>query len=335
MKIIVDAFGGDNAPLEIIKGCRAAADDFGVTVILSGDEEKIKSCAKENSISLDGLEIIHAPDVIAMDENPSEVIKSKKNSSMAVGLQALADGKGDAFVSAGSTGALTMGATFIVKRIKGVKRPAIGSVLPSNDKPFLLLDCGANADCTAEHLRQFAMMGNIYMNKFAKCENPRVALANIGTEDSKGDRLRHEAFDVLKNCDNINFIGNVEARDVPFGCCDVLVADGFTGNIMLKLYEGVAGALMVNIKNIFKKNALTMLSAMMVKGGLKDFKKRMDSSEMGGAPLLGVNGIVIKAHGSSNAKAIRNAINQAKICAEMNVVGTIAENVKKDADIAE
>ncbi len=332
MKIIVDAFGGDNAPLEIIKGCRAAADDFGVTVILSGDEEKIKNCADENGISLDGLEIIHAPDVIAMEENPSEVLKSKKNSSMAVGLQALADGKGDAFVSAGSTGALTMGATFIVKRIKGVKRPAIGSVLPSNDKPFLLLDCGANADCTAEHLKQFALMGNIYMNKFAKCEKPRVALANIGTEDSKGDRLRHEAFDVLKSCDNINFIGNVEARDVPFGCCDVLVADGFTGNIMLKLYEGVAGALMVNIKNIFKKNALTMLSALMVKGGLKDFKKRMDSSEMGGAPLLGVNGIVIKAHGSSNAKAIRNAIKQAKICAEMNVVGTIAENVKKDAD---
>ncbi len=330
MRIIVDAFGGDNAPLEIIKGCRAAADDFGVTVVLSGDDDKIKSCAKENSISLDGLEIIHAPDVIAMEENPSEILKSKKNCSMAVGLQALADGKGDAFVSAGSTGALTMGATFIVKRIKGVKRPAIGSVLPSNDKPFLLLDCGANADCTAEHLKQFAQMGNIYMNKFAKCENPRVALANIGTEDSKGDKLRHEAFDVLKACDGINFIGNVEARDVPYGCCDVLVADGFTGNIMLKLYEGVAGALMTNIKQVFKKNALTMLSAIMVKGGLKALKKRMDSSEMGGAPLLGVNGIVIKAHGSSNAKAIRNAINQAKICAEMDVVGTIAENVKND-----
>ena len=166
MKIIVDAFGGDNAPLEILKGCRSAADDFKVEIILVGDEEKIYSCANQNGIKLDGMEILDAPDVMLMTDSPSEVLKSKKNSSMAVGLQALADGKGDAFVSAGSTGALVMGATFLVKRIKGVKRPAIGSVLPSNDKPFLLLDCGANADCTAEHLKQFAQMGNIYMEKF-------------------------------------------------------------------------------------------------------------------------------------------------------------------------
>ena len=263
--------------------------------------------------------------------NP-EVLKSKKNSSVAVGLQALADGKGDAFVSAGSTGALVMGATFLVKRIKGVKRPAIGSVLPSNDKPFLLLDCGANADCTAEHLKQFAQMGSIYMEKFVKCKSPRVALANIGTEDSKGDRLRHEAFSLLKDCSDINFIGNVETRDVPYGCCDVLVADGFTGNIILKLYEGVAGAMMDNIKSIFKKSSITMLAAMMVKGGLLGLKMRMDYSEFGGAPLLGVNGVVIKAHGSSDAKALRNAIRQAKTCAEMDVVGTIARSVEKDSD---
>ncbi len=332
MKIIVDAFGGDNAPLEILKGCRSAADDFKVEIILVGDEEKIYSCANQNGIKLDGMEILDAPDVMLMTDSPSEVLKSKKNSSMAVGLQALADGKGDAFVSAGSTGALVMGATFLVKRIKGVKRPAIGSVLPSNDKPFLLLDCGANADCTAEHLKQFAQMGSIYMEKFVKCKSPRVALANIGTEDSKGDRLRHEAFSLLKDCSDINFIGNVETRDVPYGCCDVLVADGFTGNIILKLYEGVAGAMMDNIKSIFKKSSITMLAAMMVKGGLLGLKMRMDYSEFGGAPLLGVNGVVIKAHGSSDAKALRNAIRQAKTCAEMDVVGTIARSVEKDSD---
>lgn len=332
MKIIVDAFGGDNAPLEILKGCRSAADDFKVEIILVGDEEKIYSCANQNGIKLDGMKILDAPDVMLMTDSPSEVLKSKKNSSMAVGLQALADGKGDAFVSAGSTGALVMGATFLVKRIKGVKRPAIGSVLPSNDKPFLLLDCGANADCTAEHLKQFAQMGSIYMEKFVKCKSPRVALANIGTEDSKGDRLRHEAFSLLKDCSDINFIGNVETRDVPYGCCDVLVADGFTGNIILKLYEGVAGAMMDNIKSIFKKSSITMLAAMMVKGGLLGLKMRMDYSEFGGAPLLGVNGVVIKAHGSSDAKALRNAIRQAKTCAEMDVVGTIARSVEKDSD---
>jgi len=204
--------------------------------------------------------------------------------------------------------------------------------MPSNDKPFLLLDCGANADCTAEHLKQFAQMGAIYSEKFVKVQSPRVALANIGTEDSKGDRLRHEAFDLLKETKGINFIGNVETRDVPYGCCDVLVADGFTGNIILKLYEGVAGAMMANIKSIFKKSSITMLAAMMVKGGLLGLKMRMDYSEFGGAPLLGVNGVVIKAHGSSDAKAIRNAIRQAKTCAEKNIVGTIAQSVKEAAD---
>lgn len=327
MKIIVDAFGGDNAPLEIIKGCRSAKDDFSVDIALAGDKEKIYSCAKQNGINIDDIEIIDAEGVIAMDDQPGEILKSKKNCSMAAGLKALAAGEGDAFVSAGSTGALVMGATFIVKRIKGIKRPAIGSVLPSNDKPFLLLDCGANADCTAEHLRQFAQMGSIYSEKFMKCDSPKVALANIGTEDCKGDRLRHETFEVLKDTEGINFIGNVESRDVPYGCCDVLVADGFTGNVILKLYEGVAGAMMSNIKGIFKKNKLTMLAALMVRGGLLALKVRMDYSEFGGAPLLGVNGVVIKAHGSSDSKAIRNAIKQAKICTEQNIVGTIAQSV--------
>ena len=332
MRIIVDAYGGDNAPEAVLRGCRMAADQWKCEIILTGDGEKLRARAAELGVSLEGMTIAEAPDVFPMEAEPTAIMKQYKDSSMARGLQMLAEGGGEAFVSAGSTGALVVGGTLIVKRIKGVKRPAIGSVLPSNDKPFLLLDCGANADCTAEHLKQFAQMGAIYSEKFVKVQSPRVALANIGTEDSKGDRLRHEAFDLLKDTKEINFIGNVETRDVPYGCCDVLVADGFTGNIILKLYEGVAGAMMANIKNIFKKSSITMLAAMMVKGGLLGLKMRMDYSEFGGAPLLGVNGVVIKAHGSSDAKAIRNAIRQAKTCAEKNIVGTIAQSVKEAAD---
>ena len=251
---------------------------------------------------------------------------------MAVGLQALADGKGDAFVSAGSTGALVMGATFIVKRIKGVKRPAIGSVLPSNDKPFLLLDCGANADCTAEHLKQFAQMGAIYSEKFVKVQSPRVALANIGTEDSKGDRLRHEAFDLLKETKGVNFIGNVETRDVPYGCCDVLVADGFTGNIILKLYEGVAGAMMANIKSIFKKE-------------LDNHARRHDGQGRT-ARAQGENGL-FRVRRRAAARSQRRCYQGARLVRrkgypqchkagqdlrEKNIVGTIAQSVKEAAD---
>lgn len=326
MRIIVDAFGGDNAPLEIIKGCAEAADELNVKIILVGSKEKIEKCAGENFISLENMEIKDAPDIMIMTDHPREILKEKSNTSMAVGLKSLAEGEGDAFVSAGSTGAAVIGASFIVKRIKGIKRPAIATVLPSNSGPFMMLDSGANADCTAEYLYQFGLMGSIYMNRIMGVESPRVALANIGTEDTKGDKLRIEAFEKMKEA-SYNFIGNIEARDIPLGCADVVVADGFTGNVILKMYEGVAGALMHNIKMIFKKNKLTMLSALMVKGGLKDLKKRMDYSEFGGAPLMGISAPVIKAHGSSNAKAIKNAIRQATDYVEKNVINAIAENI--------
>jgi len=326
MKIIVDAFGGDNAPLEIIKGCRDAADELNVKIMLVGSREKIKECARENSISLENMEIKDAPDIMLMTDHPREILKEKNNTSMAVGLKSLAEGEGDAFVSAGSTGAVVIGASFIVKRIKGIKRPAIASVMPSNSGSFMLLDSGANADCTAEYLNQFGLMGSIYMNKIMGIESPRVALANIGTEDTKGDKLRLEAFEKMKAAD-YNFIGNIEARDIPFGCADVIVADGFTGNVILKMYEGVAGALMQNIKAIFKKNKLTMLSAIMVKSGLTDLKKRMDYTEFGGAPLMGISSPVIKAHGSSNAKSFKNAIRQARDYVEKDVIKAIAENI--------
>lgn len=319
LKIIVDAFGGDNAPLETLKGCELAVKEFGVEILLAGSPQKIESCAKENSINLNKMVILPAEDVFEMSDPPMSVLKDKRGTSLAAGLDALARKEGNAFVSAGSTGALTLGATFIVKRLRGVKRPAIASVMPTAGLPCMLLDSGANAECTASHLLDFARMGEAYMRLVHSVKSPRVALVNIGTEKEKGDSLRLETFELLSK-EPFNFIGNIEAREIPFGGCDVAVADGFTGNIILKLYEGVAGAMMANLKDIYKKNAFTMLSAAMVRGGLSDFKRRMDYTEFGGAPLLGLNEIVIKAHGSSNAKAFKNAIGQAVNCCEKDLI---------------
>ncbi|NLP48534.1 MAG: phosphate acyltransferase PlsX [Clostridiales bacterium] len=326
MRIIVDAFGGDNAPKEILLGCAMAHEEFGVDIILSGQPRLIEECAKENKIDTGAMEILPASQIMPVSAAPADILKKYKDSSMAVGLRALAQGQGQAFVSAGSTGALVMGATFIIKRIAGIKRTAIGSALPTNSRPVFLIDMGANADCKPEYLHQFALMGDIYMKKILNVECPRVALANIGTEDTKGDTLRLEAFDFMKRA-GYNFIGNIEARDIPLGVCDVVVADGFTGNIILKMYEGVAAALMANIKGIFKKNLLTKLSALAVKDGLTDLKNRMDYTEFGGAPLMGVRAPVIKAHGSSNAKAIKNAIGQAKYFAERDLIKSISESL--------
>lgn len=328
MKIIADAFGGDNAPLEILKGCEAAVRELGVDILLTGDEETIRACAQENGISLNHMELLHAPDIMGMEDAPTSIAKEKRETSMAVGFKALAEGRADAFVSAGSTGALVAGATLLVKRIRGVRRAAIASVLPSNAAPFLLMDCGANVECTAQMLDQFGAMGSFYMQKVLGVAEPRVGLANIGAEKSKGGPLQLEAY-ALMEASNYNFIGNIEARDVPFGACDVLVADGFTGNMLLKMYEGVAGAMMANIKALFKKNLLTKLSALAVQNGLMDFKKRMDYTEFGGAPLLGISKPVIKAHGASNAKAFCSAIRQAKQFSETGVIHEIENAVSR------
>ena len=328
MKIIVDGFGGDNAPLEILKGCAQAVEELGVEIIVTGDEEKLNACAKENGISMRSITVSHAPDVISMEDDPGEIIKSKSGSSMAQALRQLAAGDGEAVVSAGSTGALVIGSTFLVKRIKGIRRCAIGTVMPSNGKPFMLIDSGANAECRPEMLVQFAVMGSVYMNRVMKVEKPRIGLVNIGTEDTKGDPLRTETYGLLKNT-SLNFIGNVEAREIPFGACDVAVADGFTGNVVLKLTEGLAGAMMQNIKGIFLKNGLSKLAALAVKSGLREFKTRMDYTEFGGAPLMGISKPVIKAHGSSNAKAVKNAIRQAMNLAETGAVDEIAKNLPK------
>ena len=339
MNILIDAFGGDNAPLAILKGALDAQKEYGVSVTLVGDASKIKACAAENKLDISALRILQADEVFEMETQPTEIIKSRKNTSMAVGLQALADGKGDAFVSAGSTGALLVGATFIVKRIKGVKRPVIGGVMPSAQKPFILVDTGANVECSVPMLCQFAHLGNIYMQKILGVENPRVALANIGTEETKGTKLQVETYKALSQAPDLNFIGNIEVRDIAFGKADVIVADGFTGNVILKMYEGVAKMITTELKTMFKKNPVTMLSYLGVKSGMDDFAEKMNYKKYGGAPIIGVQKTVIKAHGSSDAYAIKNAVRQAVDCVTGDVAGEIAKTLGKgegkDAELAE
>ena len=295
---------------------------------LFGDEEKIKKCAQENGLDITALHIKHADTVIEICEEPTEVIKGKKDCSMAVGMKMLADVEGDAFVSAGSTGALVVGATFIVKRIKGIKRPALATILPTATTPTMLLDSGANADCRPEMLTQFGIMGSAYMNKILGVESPRVGLANIGAEESKGRELELETYKQLKNAP-VNFVGNIEARQLPMGDCDVCVADGFCGNLMLKLYEGMAKFFSGELKTLLTKDTKSKIAALMVMKNVKEFKKKVDYSEYGGAPLLGTAKPVIKAHGSSNARAFYNAIRQAKQFTETNVIDEITTAIEQ------
>lgn len=327
MKIIVDAFGGDNAPLEIIKGCALATAQHDVDILLVGMENVIKKVAAGNGISLDRIEILDAPDVISMEDHPSEIRGEKKNCSLAVALRALAEGKGDGFVGAGNTGATLFGATTIVGRIKGVKRPALAPVMPKMVGKFALCDSGANADCRPEMLLQFAKMTSIYMEKVIGVENPRVGLANVGVEDTKGDSLRVETFPLLKKS-GLNFVGNIEARDIPYDACDIVIADGFTGNIILKLYEGVGGALLKRIKGVMTSSLKNKLSAAIMKKDMKAMAKQLDHNEYGGAPFLGVSKPVFKAHGSSKAQTFCNAIGQVKVFASSGVIDDIAEAMK-------
>ena len=322
MKIIVDAFGGDNAPLEIIKGAMLAVDEYDIDIILVGDEEKINKCCQKNNISLKRTEIVDAKKIITMHDDAKSVLKEKADSSMAVGFRLLNEGEGDAFVSAGNTGAVTVGATLIIKRIKGVKRPAIASVMPSAKKPVLLMDCGANAECRAEFLYQFGLMGSLYMQHILKYDNPKVALANNGEEETKGTPLVKEAYALMKNAP-YNFVGNIEGRQIPFGDADVIVADGFTGNLILKTYEGVAKVLMNGIKAAFMKNTVSKLSYLGVKSGIDDMKKQFDYKEYGGAVLLGVKKPVVKAHGSADARTFKNAVKQAVWFLENNLIDEI------------
>lgn len=307
MKIIVDAFGGDYAPLEIIKGCAEAVSEFGIQVILTGSENTIREAAKQNQISLDGIEIADCSQVITMEDNAEVVLKAKKDSSMAVGLRLLSEDKGQAFISAGNSGALCVGATLGIKRIKGIKRPAFAPVLPSETGFFMIMDGGANVDCRPEMLHQFAVMGSVYMEKVMGIKNPRIGLANVGTEEHKGTELYQETYKLL-SASSLNFVGNIEGRDIPKGACDVLVCDGFTGNLILKTYEGAALTLMKQIKHMFSDSLKGKLAASLVLKDIKDFKSRFDYNTYGGAPILGTSKPVFKAHGDSKARTIKNAI---------------------------
>jgi glycerol-3-phosphate acyltransferase PlsX len=326
MKIIVDAFGGDHAPLEILKGCADAVREYGLDILLTGRREVIERVANEAQISLSHMEIAEAPDVITMEDHAGEIMKSKKDSSMAVGLRLLAEGKGDAFISAGNSGALVVGSRLIVKRIKGLKRVAFAPIMPKNEGFFMLIDSGANVECRAEQLQQFGVMGSIYMEKVMGVKSPRVGLANVGTEEHKGGDLQHEAYALLQQSP-VNFIGNIEARDIPIDAADVVVADGFTGNVILKLYEGVAMTVMGKVKEVLTKNLKNKLAAAMLLSDMKILKKQMDYNEYGGAPIMGISKPVFKAHGSAKAKTFKNALRLTAEYVRGNVVDEIAAAV--------
>ena len=329
MRIVVDAFGGDNAPEQIVIGAAIASFEYKVDITLTGNKEIIEKVIKDNNMSFYGdLKIVHTEDVISMHDDPTTILKAHNNSSMGLAFKELAEGNADAFVSAGSTGAIVVGGTLIIKRIKGVKRPAIASTLPSPNGHYMLMDMGANAECRPEMLKQFGIMSSVYLENVCGIENPKVGLLNIGVEDTKGDELRLEAYKLLSETDSINFIGNVEARDMPKGVCDAVITDGFTGNVALKIIEGTASTLFSLIKKVLYKSLPNKLAALVIKKDLYSLKSMMDSSEVGGALLLGVSKPVIKAHGSSDARAIKNAIRQAKTFAEADVIGKIAGNLE-------
>lgn len=328
LKIIVDAMGGDNAPVEIVKGCVDAVKEMDVELLLVGREQEIKNELEKNEYRGDKISVLNADEVIETEENPIEAIRAKKNSSMVIGLTALKNGDGDAFVSAGSTGALISGATLLVKRIKGIRRAALAPIMPSVKGCFLMVDAGANSECTAGFLKQFAIMGSVYMQRVMGIAKPRVGLVNIGTEEDKGTEVVKNANKMLKNIP-INYTGYIEAREIPLGGADVVVCDGFCGNVILKFMEGMGSAFAGMLKGVFYKNIFSKLAALMVKGGITDIKKSMDYTEYGGAPVLGVRKPVIKAHGSSNAKAFCSAIRQTKKLVECDLVGNITKGIEE------
>ena len=323
MRIIVDVMGGDNAPRETVKGAIAAAAELDVDFTLVGNRDDIEAIAAEEQCDLSRFEIVHTETVIHMEDNPMCVTRGKQDSSMSVGLKMLAEGKGDAFVSTGNTGALFTGATLIVRKVKGIQRAGIATVLPCQN-PVLLMDTGANVTVTDEVLEQFGVIGSAYMKKMFGIENPRVGLLNNGAEECKGTELQQAAYQRLKNNEMVNFVGNIEGSTLPFDSCDVLVTDGFTGNILLKSIEGVAKLIMKRLKGAIYSTPVTKLAGAVLKPKLGEMKKALDPAEHGGAPIIGISKPVIKAHGSSDAKAFKNAIKQALAYAESGAVEELA-----------
>ena len=328
MRIIVDAFGGDNAPLAILQGCEMAVREYGVDILAVGSEKTIREVCGKNNISLDRISIIDVEKVMPVEVDAAEVVKSYDDSTLAVGLKMLANREGDAYVSAGSTGAVTVGASLFVKRIKGIKRAALATIIPNANGCYMLIDIGANKECRPEMLVQFGIMGSAYMEHIIGVKSPRVGTINIGAEDNKGLDLQKNANEQMKHAP-INFIGNVEPRYLPQGACDVAVCDGFTGNVVLKLTEGLGKWLANELKGIFMESAASKLGYLFVKGGVSNFKSKMDYKEYGGAPLMGISRPVIKAHGSSDARAFKNAIRQAKEYTERGVIAQIESSLEQ------
>ena len=333
MKIILDAMGGDNAPEAPVMGAIDAVKAYGAEITLVGRGEAILEVLKKHGIENlpEGMEIANAEDVVDMHEDPGSVIHKRKNSSMIVGLKMLSEGKGDAFVSAGSTGALLTGATLIVKRVRGIRRAAMAPSMPTKaGTKVIICDCGANAECTPEFLLQFGLVASAYSKYTLGVENPRVGLLNIGTEDSKGTQLQKDAYVLLQDAANkglLNFVGNVEARAVPLGEVDVVVCDGFNGNVLIKSIEGTAMFMGSMLKRIFKKNLGTKIGYLLCKSGVGEMMKMMDYREIGGTQFLGIKKPVIKAHGSSDALAFRNAVKQAMTAAEGSFTAQLEQDL--------
>ena len=335
MRIAIDAMGGDNAPKSAVEGAIQAVKEYGVEVYLVGIKKELHKYMTEEDKNNDKIAIIEASEIIRNDEAPVTAIKQKKDSSMIVGLKQVKDGSCDAFLSAGSTGAFLAGSLLKVGRIKGIDRPALSPLIPTTKGPCMIIDAGANLDCKPKNLQQFAIMGSIYMEKVMGINSPRVGLLNVGTEEGKGTELTKQGFELLSKL-NINFIGNIEARDVAEGICDVCVCDGFAGNVLLKTTEGVAQAIFDILKGIFMENVVTKVAALLLKNGLRTFKKKFDYKEVGGAPFMGIDGIMIKAHGSSDARAVKNAVRQAKLLYDNKCLDIIRQEISKlEADKVE
>lgn len=326
MRIAIDAMGGDHAPRSAVEGAVQGVKEYGVEVCLIGIKSEIHKYMSEEDKSNDKISIIEASEIISNDDVPVTAIKQKKDSSMVVGLKQVKDGVCDAFVSAGSTGAFLAGSLLKVGRIKGIDRPALSPLIPTVKGPCMIIDAGANLDCKPKNLQQFALMGSIYMEKVMGINNPRIGLLNVGTEAGKGNELTKQSYELLSKL-NVNFVGNIEARDVAEGICDVCVCDGFAGNVLLKNTEGVAQAIFDILKGILMQNTATKIAALMLKKGLKAFKKKFDYKEVGGAPFMGIDGIMIKAHGSSDARAVKNAIRQAKLLYDNKCLEIIRQEI--------
>lgn len=310
-RVALDAMGGDNAPGEIVKGAVDAVNEYtNIEVVLVGDSEKVESELLKYQYDKERISVVHTTETISMDEPPVNAIRKKKDSSLVVAMNMVKKKEADAFVSAGSSGAILVGGQVIVGRIKGIERPPLAPLIPTANGVSLLIDSGANVDARSSHLVQFARMGSVYMEKIVGIKNPRVAIVNIGAEEEKGNALVKETFPLLKNCTDINFIGSIEARDIPSGAADVIVCEAFVGNVILKLYEGLAGTLISKIKDGMMSTLKSKIGALMVKPALKGTLKSFSVEKYGGAPLLGLNGLVVKVHGNSKAIEVKNALNQ-------------------------